>query len=393
MGLADLTSESILQAVEEFDRLGREEFLSRYGFGPARSYFLDHAGRLYDSKAIAGAAHGYALPGLGPLRPADFSGGEATVGRRLTALGCTVTRLTPGWDMPVGATVSRAELHRRYGGSSQSGIAPCASTPHVLLFTNPAVGPEHGYYDEWAEDGTFHYTGEGQRGDQTFDFGNRAVRDHAEHQRSLRLFEATGQRGLHRYLGEFELDPADPYHLDRAPQTGGGPIRTVIMFHLVPVGQAMGPRSEALGLVEHRTVEVADLEAHNTEQYLARPHQETLEKERREQELLLRYADHLRRNGAAVSRRIYRVGSARPLACDAFDETNKVLIEARVTADRSSVRLAVGQLLDYARFHQPRPTLRILLARKPGADLIAYLDSVGVQVVWPADGGFELHGP
>jgi len=43
-----------------------------------------------------------------------------------------------------------------------------------------------------------------------------------------------------------------------------------------------------------------------------------------------------------VSRRIYRVGAARPLACDAFDETHNVLIEAVGTADRNSIRLAVG---------------------------------------------------
>jgi hypothetical protein len=391
MSLADLTREAVLEAVGEFDRLGRQAFLERYGFGPARAYFLEHDGKLYDSKAIAGAAYGYARPDLEPLHPADFSGGEATVGRRLTALGFTVVKLAADWNIPVGNRVRRADIHQRYGGSAQSGIAPCASTPHVLLFTDPAVGPEHGYYDEWAEDGTFHYTGEGQHGDQRFDRGNKAVLEHVDRHRVLRLFEATGQAGFQSYVGEFELDPADPYHLDRAPETGGGPLRTVIIFHLVPVGQVIDRRSTALGLVENRRVEVTDLEARNTEQYLARPHQETLEKERREQELLLRYAEHLRHGGAVVTRRIYRVGAARPLACDAFDETNNVLIEARGTVDRNSVRLAVGQLLDYARFHEPRPALRILLARKPGPDLVAYLDSVGVQIAYPGDGGFDLH--
>ena len=58
--------QSVLQAMEEFDRLGREEFLRKYGFGPAREYVLVHEGKQYDSKAIVGAAHGYEYPAKGP---------------------------------------------------------------------------------------------------------------------------------------------------------------------------------------------------------------------------------------------------------------------------------------------------------------------------------------
>ncbi|MGW4249186.1 hypothetical protein [Nocardia sp. NPDC004722] len=46
-------------------------------------------GRYYDSKAIAGAAHGF-LRGRKALQPKDFSGGEATVARTLRALGFEV---------------------------------------------------------------------------------------------------------------------------------------------------------------------------------------------------------------------------------------------------------------------------------------------------------------
>jgi hypothetical protein len=295
-----------------------------------------------------------------------------------------------GWDLPVGSVVRRGDLHLRLGGNAQAGIAPCRNHPYILLFTDPAAGPEHGYFAEWAEDGTFHYTGQGQHGDQVFDRANKAVRDHHEQQRSLRLFETTAQAGCCRYLGEFEVDPVDPYHLDRAPGAGERTLRTVIVFHLVPVGAAWSSREDHLGLVEQQAVDVADSAAAGSEQHLARPGISLVEKQRREQELLLRYVEHLRRGGATVGRRIYRVGSARPLACDAFDETNNVLIEARATADRNSLRLAVGQLLDYARFHHPRPVLRVLLAREPGADLVAYLTSLGIQLAYPGDGGFTL---
>src|SRR4051812_17713407 len=96
MALADLTSPAaVLKAVAEFDALGRDGFLAKYGFHPARSYFLVHKGQAYDSKAIAGAAHGFQHPQLGQLRAADFSGGNKTVRARLEALGFKVVVTEP----------------------------------------------------------------------------------------------------------------------------------------------------------------------------------------------------------------------------------------------------------------------------------------------------------
>ena len=63
MALLDLTShDAVLRAVAEFDALGRDAFLAKYGFRRARGYFLLRDGRSYDSKAIAGAAHGTSIP-------------------------------------------------------------------------------------------------------------------------------------------------------------------------------------------------------------------------------------------------------------------------------------------------------------------------------------------
>ena len=74
-------------ALREFDSIGRDEFLRRHGFGPARRYFLIRKGRQYDSKAIISVAHGYQFPDLGPLSANGFSGGEQTVASRLRSLG------------------------------------------------------------------------------------------------------------------------------------------------------------------------------------------------------------------------------------------------------------------------------------------------------------------
>ncbi len=88
MTLADVTRPGVLAAIAEFDRVGRDEFLHATGFRRARDYYLEVDGRLYDSKAIVGYAHGIATGT--PLRPEDFSGGDKTVATRLRALDFTI---------------------------------------------------------------------------------------------------------------------------------------------------------------------------------------------------------------------------------------------------------------------------------------------------------------
>ncbi|GIG89252.1 hypothetical protein [Plantactinospora endophytica] len=88
MGLSDITHSSVLAAVAEYDEAGRDVFLTRHGFGRATVYFLIHGGKRYDSKAILGVAHRYAV-GY-PLRSDDFTGGEQAVARRLRRLGFNV---------------------------------------------------------------------------------------------------------------------------------------------------------------------------------------------------------------------------------------------------------------------------------------------------------------
>jgi 5-methylcytosine-specific restriction enzyme A len=89
MGLQELTRQSVEAAIAEFDAIGRSQFLKRHGFGEATRYQLEFNGRRYDSKAIAGVAHGN-LPGRQALRSEEFSGGENTVKRILESLGFTV---------------------------------------------------------------------------------------------------------------------------------------------------------------------------------------------------------------------------------------------------------------------------------------------------------------
>ena len=97
MNLVGLTRQSVLEAIAEYDRLGQEEFLRTHDFGQAVAYWLEYQGRRYDSKAIAGVAHGYATGR--PLTWRDLVGGKAMVKPRLEELGFRVVVVrNPPWD-------------------------------------------------------------------------------------------------------------------------------------------------------------------------------------------------------------------------------------------------------------------------------------------------------
>jgi MoxR-like ATPase len=96
MSLSLLTAPGAVDAaMDEFDSLGSEEFLRRYGYRKSRTYFVMRNGKRYDSKAIVGAAVGKQHPERGPLRPDEFSGGEATVQSKLEQLGFEVSADDP----------------------------------------------------------------------------------------------------------------------------------------------------------------------------------------------------------------------------------------------------------------------------------------------------------
>jgi hypothetical protein len=90
MAFSDVNRAAVLAAIAEFDAIGRDQFLTKYGFRPARAFYLIQDGKRYDSKAIVGAAHGKLAPSSVPLTATEFSGGAATVAPLLQALGFDV---------------------------------------------------------------------------------------------------------------------------------------------------------------------------------------------------------------------------------------------------------------------------------------------------------------
>ena len=89
MAKQDVSREDVMKAIAEFDALGQDAFLAKYGMGKATGYLLHYGGKEYDSKAILAAAHGH-HPGLLPLTSDEFYGGESDAVKYLRRLGFVV---------------------------------------------------------------------------------------------------------------------------------------------------------------------------------------------------------------------------------------------------------------------------------------------------------------
>jgi hypothetical protein len=84
-----VSRESVLAAMGEFDREGRNETLQRHGYRRALDYMVAVDGKEYDSKALYGIAYGIEYPDEEPIRNRGFQGGDPVV-KRLEALGFSV---------------------------------------------------------------------------------------------------------------------------------------------------------------------------------------------------------------------------------------------------------------------------------------------------------------
>jgi hypothetical protein len=199
-------------------------------------------------------------------------------------------------------------------------------------------------------------------------------------------------RGIVRYEGEFELDSEQPWYTTDAPETGDGPVRSVIVFRLRPMGDVSPkPGQTKLDAVLNGSVttEVA-VEEQWTERAFVNPSREPYEAERREQAIVLSLRYHLRRLDHEVCRiKIVPPGEAKPLFSDLYDKTTKTLFEAKGTVERGAVRMAIGQLADYKRFVDGGAAkLAVVLPFQPREDLLSLLQAEGIDVVWPDAGGF-----
>jgi hypothetical protein len=111
---------------------------------------------------------------------------------------------------------------------------------------------------------------------------------------------------------------------------------------------------------------------------------------RAEHDLVARYTEWLAGIGVKFVARLYRVPRlALPLRCDIFLPGKNVLIEAKSSHRRESIRMAIGQLLDYRRYEKTEPDLALLLPSLPNGDIRDLLASLNIALIWPHGSGFR----
>ena len=287
--------------------------------------------------------------------------------------------------LAVGDPITRREVHERFGGRRQGGIAPSREAPVVMFFTDPRSGHQHGYYDGWDEDGLFNYVGEGQKGDQRFVQGNRAILDHRLEGRSLEGFEAHGSQVT--YLGEFEL--VDTFTRDAHESGDQTVLRQVIVFRLRPLNEVPVPLLRTpITPSSVPVIETVPVEEHHTERSFVAPNREPYEAERIESQLVQRYRNHLVAQRHVVGRlKVVPAGEVAPLYSDLWDETDDELVEAKGGVTRDEMRQAVGQLYDYGRF-VPTAKRSVLAPACPRADLVEYLHALDIDIIYPQGAGW-----
>jgi hypothetical protein len=144
-------------------------------------------------------------------------------------------------------------------------------------------------------------------------------------------------------------------------------------------GSSLAERKDAQRVSPLVPVIVSSPENHQLD-YKVQTKAKLIKAKKIEAELLRGYRRWLEQQGRKLSALKYRM-----LRCDAFEEDRQNLIEAKSSASREHIRMAVGQLLDYAfqgikKFGDPHKA--ILLPSEPRSDIVDWLDSLQIKIIW-----------
>ena len=298
------------------------------------------------------------------------------------------------WPPMLGAEVSRKDVCDTVKGSRQGGITSCRNGSEFLVFTSSG-GERYGLdkWEGWNPDGTFSYTGQGTTGNQSIEKGNnKSLLEANKSGKPIHLFSETApDSALHRYLGCVILADT-PYRWDRAPDVNGDD-RDVVVFTFIPL-ESVDDNADSTH--SHRAVSVDEWTPPSSDGF-ERSASAGGRSVREEHRLQADFGVWLRGRGHLVRRiQIPIPGSSVILEPDLIDETERLVIEAKVSGARGYVRTAIGQVLDYQHLlsqhgHEYSPA--VLVPFPPSDDLISLLDAIRITLIVQVPNGFEYHRP
>jgi 5-methylcytosine-specific restriction protein A len=298
----------------------------------------------------------------------------------------------PAIALTPGEKITRNELNKRFGGGIQGGMLTPKGGQLMFLFSDPIPGRLYGYdFDGWASGmhDTYFYTGEGSVGRQELIRRNKILYESRGSGRAIHLFIAVGTMPgsgtrLHEYIGQFELDVADPYRREPVEDSSEG--RSVLVFRLNRIGDfvpPLAPKAQAIApspATSNGWRFVATEEGHVDR--FGRTGTDVTTGVRRERAFENRFIEWVQARGATVGRVEIRIaGQSGRLYTDTWVDDDRELFEAKASASRNAIRMAVAQLLDYRRHIDPAPErLTVILPTSPSSDLVDFASSVGVGI-------------
>jgi hypothetical protein len=146
-------------------------------------------------------------------------------------------------------------------------------------------------------------------------------------------------------------------------------------------------RAKGSGASQNTTeAQLVDSPKHHQLDYIVRSREQTTKAKKDEARLLMAYRSWLKRQG-----RVLVAAKYGKLQCDAFERARRNLIEAKSSTSREHIRMAAGQLLDYAfqiegKFGKPH--MAILLPQEPEQNLVNWLPQLTISLVWRKNAAF-----
>jgi hypothetical protein len=116
-------------------------------------------------------------------------------------------------------------------------------------------------------------------------------------------------------------------------------------------------------------------------EYTVRTQRKVVLAKKKEDELVSSYRVWLEDQQRKLSTMIF----IKNLRCDVYEEDRKNLIEAKCSTKREYIRMAVGQLFDYAYLGRKKfgkPNMAILLPKKPDTTSVEWLSELNIRIIW-----------
>ena len=293
-------------------------------------------------------------------------------------------RIKTNFPLKIGEKIKRKQFHDLFEGQGQGGIStPKVHKDMIFIFSDPKVAEKYGYHDGW-DGNSFYYFGRGQEGDMVFNSGNQAILDHKKNKKIIYLFH--GSKGEVTYENQFTLDEKEPYKY-RDSKDRNGEYRQAIVFKLNPVGNYKTnlPKTN-IDNSSNITTKVLSQEAFETEISERLQEEKIIISQRKESKLVKEYQQYREKNNQSELVRISIKIDGRTHYTDGWCPNEKLLIEAKSSAARPYIRLAIGQLLDYKRHIKPDPKkLAILVPTEPQEDLLNLLSDLEITLIYRKD--------